>query len=126
MISEQNKGVEALPEFMRESFIKTPPITGDRLDMITEDMKTQNVYQQLPQRQVVPETVMPHTGGGIDYSLIKTIIDESVSRQLKSLNESTGPTMRGMRFINGNAFQFVDNKGNLYEAVLKLKKRAKQ
>ena len=118
----QVKGLEALPEYMRESFEKMPPITGDRLDMLTKNMPK---AQQVQPKQVVTETVIP-TSSGIDYSLIKTIIDESVSRHLNTLNESAGPTMKGMRFINGNTFQFIDNKGNLYEGVLKLKKKAKQ
>ena len=122
VLSEQTgsvKGVDALPEYMRESFIKTPPLTGDnsRLDSLTKDL------QQVQQRQVLKETVIP-TSNGIDYSLIKAIIDESVSRHMKTINESSAPAMKGMRFINGNTFQFIDAKGNLYEGVLKLKKKA--
>ena len=126
VLSEQTgsvKGVDALPEYMRESFIKTPPLTGDnsRLDSLTKDLQ-QNV-QQVQQRQVLKETVIP-TSNVIYYSLIKAIIDESVSRHMKTINESTAPAMKGMRFINGNTFQFIDAKGNLYEGVLKLKKKA--
>lgn len=126
MIAEQSnvKGLEGLPEYLRESFTKTPPLTGDRVAAITKELQQPQVQQQVPQRQVVTETVIPN-GNGVDYSLLKAIIDESISRHLNTLNESTGPTMKGMRFINGNTFQFVDNKGNLYEAVLKLKKKAK-
>ena len=126
MIAEQTnvKGIEGLPEYLRESFTKTPPLTGDRMEAITKELQQPKVQQQVPQRQVVTETVIPN-GNGIDYSLLKVIIDESISRHLNTLNESTGPTMKGMRFINGNTFQFVDNKGNLYEGVLKLKKKAK-
>ena len=72
---------------------------------------------------------MPVTGnvGGIDYSLIKAIIDESVRRQFEEmkkgmLNENF---VRGMRVARGNKIQFLDSAGNLYEGVLTLKKKAK-
>ena len=75
-------------------------------------------YQQQP---------MPNVG--IDYSLIKTIIDESVRNTIKeymgnTLNENTEPRLMGMRIGNGNKIQMIDTKGNLYEGVLKLKKKA--
>jgi hypothetical protein len=70
----------------------------------------------------------PQTGG-VDYSLIKLIVKECVKESLAEmkgsmLTESSSPSFRGMRIADGNKFQFIDSKGNLYEGVLKLKKMA--
>lgn len=64
----------------------------------------------------------PQQHGGIDYSIIKAIVNECIKENLKeSLNEST---VRGFKVANGNKIQFVDTKGNLYEGTLTLKKKA--
>ena len=56
---------------------------------------------------------------------VRQIIKETVMACMKQMNENTNtPSFRGMRFCDGNVFQFIDNKGNLYEGTLKLKKRA--
>lgn len=72
-----------------------------------------------------------NSGGGIDYSLISKLIDESISRHLSEmkktvLNESSGAgnNFIGMKFCDGNKVQFVDAKGNLFEGVFKLKKKS--
>ena len=66
------------------------------------------------------------SSSGIDYTIIKAIIDESVRRNLdeymqKTLNESKND-MKLLRLSKGNKIQVVDSKGNLYEGVLSLKK----
>lgn len=59
----------------------------------------------------------------IDYSLIKTIIDESVKRNISEMKKTmiTESNVSLMRITNGNKIQVVDAKGNLYEGILKLK-----
>ena len=74
-------------------------------------------------------TEMASAVSGIDYSLIKTIIDESIRRNLddikkEMLNENN--SVRGVRIAKGNKIQMMDAKGNIYEGVLKLKSRNKQ
>lgn len=138
MIQEQHtqpvQNFDNLPSGLRESFMKQPPIVIDNTDAMNpmsvieknlsvkrqnlNEVKQQNIMNNLP------------TNGSIDYTIIKAIIDESVKRNLSEmggmLNESNTSTFRGMKFCPGNKVQFVDNKGNLYEAVFTLKKRAKQ
>lgn len=132
-------GANRLPKSIRESFAKRPPMSGDDIDSTPIGRITQTLRKtvQQPQRQVIneqryapqPQQYIPQ-GGGIDYSLIKSIIDESVRRNIDEiknslLNESVSmPAFRGMKIGDGNRIQFLDSKGNLYEGVLKLKRKA--
>lgn len=123
------KGIDALPEYLRESFRDMPPIQGDisSVDPLSTLEQTLGIQQQ---RQIVSENLMPQVPqnvGGIDYSLIKTIVDESVKKSLAKMQkalvtENTG--IKGLHIGAGNKIQFLDSKGNLYEGVLTLKKRA--
>ena len=60
-------------------------------------------------------------GGGIDYALIKTIVNECIETKLNEvfqkgmLNEGT--TLKGIGLSNGK-IKIVDNKGNVYSAKL--------
>lgn len=129
-----NTNLSKLPKVLQESFKKQKPLTGESMEskiiaevqknLVVEDVPAQSSAQFVNSSQVAP-SINPQ----IDYSLIKTIIDESVKRNLEEmkktmLNESvTTPTFRGMKIADGNKIQFLDSKGNLYEGVLKLKKK---
>lgn len=132
---EINMGkLDKLPDVIKESFIKQPPMSGDGVDNTPLGIATQqlieNTRKSAPVRQA--PVVQTPVSGGIDYSLIKSLIDESVARNLKEilgngmLNESAAPRMMAMAIKSGNKFQFLDSKGNIYEGVLKLKKKAEQ
>ena len=41
----------------------------------------------------------------------------------RTVNESIG-TLKGMKMCGGNKIQFMDSKGNVYEGILTLKKKA--
>lgn len=129
-----NTNLSKLPKVLQESFKKQKPLTGESMEskiiaevqknLVVEDVPTQSSAQFVNRGQVAP-SISPQ----VDYSLIKTIIDESVKRNLEEikktmLNESViAPTFRGMKIADGNKIQFLDSKGNLYEGVLKLKKK---
>lgn len=66
--------------------------------------------------------ITEHTGGGgIDYALIKTIVNECIETKLNEiaqrglLNENT--TLKGIGLSNGK-IKLVDNKGNVFTAKL--------
>lgn len=99
--------VNNLPEYMREEYIKNPPSSTNPLNEVHMPQITQTIPQS----------------AGIDYNYIKYMIKEALQENSKQLNESGMSDFRGMR-ISGNKIQFIDNKGNLYEGVLTLKKRA--
>ena len=83
-----------------------------------------NLPKQQPQ-QVVRENIYVPNNTSIDYSLIKTIVNECISSQMESikqtlLNEST---VKAFTIKDGNKVQFLSKNGDLYEGELKLKKR---
>ena len=67
-------------------------------------------------------------GAGIDYALIKSIVNECIENKLNEmlghglLNEGT--TLKGIGLSNGN-IKLIDNKGNVYSAKLEYKGNTK-
>lgn len=117
-----------LPNAILESFKKMPPMSGDENNGNTMGLLNEiaNSIGAAPQRQMsqVPRNTIneQQTAATIDYSLIKTIVEECFRQyEKKQLNEGV---VRGFKIGTGNKVQFVDSKGNLYEGVLTLKKRA--
>lgn len=125
-----------LPAAILESFQKTPsPVDAFDIDTINaqlhfqEDTPVQQVAKQPVREQQVHQAqqpqYVPQGGGQIDYNYLKYIINECIKENMKGkLNESAGGTIVGMKIAPGNKFQFLDSKGNLYEAQLTLKKKA--
>lgn len=119
-----------LPQAIRESFAKQPPMTGDNIDntplgMVTKNLALENRETNTSDMQQIPRQT--HNSGGIDYSLIKSIIDESVRRHISEVKESilSENTIKGLKISKGNKIQLLDVSGNLYEGVLTLKRKAK-
>ena len=57
---------------------------------------------------------------------LKYLVEEAAKNALSQnmINESKeGNNMLGMKMCEGNKIQFMDSKGNIYEGVLKLKKK---
>ena len=111
-----------LPAAILESFKKAPSMSGEQ--EIVVDTRTPMPSKPMKTESVVTPTV---NNSGIDYSLIRMIVEESINKkisELSMLNESAS-TLKGLKFAEGNKIQFVDSKGNLYEGELKLKKRKK-
>lgn len=87
--------------------------------VIAEEKVTQNT-----------QTSSSNYGGGIDYSLIKTIIDESVRKHISSLKknvltESKGSSLELMT-QQGNTFRFVTSDGKIFEGKLTYKGNLKE
>lgn len=114
-----------LPAAVIESFEKVP-YQGDAFDYnsaaasVLDNMPKQVINEQQYQQPV------NYGNGMINYDTIKYIVNEAVKEALKGrLNESIGGnSFKGMRIAEGNIIQFLDNKGNVYEGKLTLKKRA--
>lgn len=112
-----------------------PPMSGEYREyrennssnpMKQLDVKRKEAQQKRinEQQQMIPQQTVINSQ--IDYNYIKYLIDESIKQHLSNtnlLNESTTPQMVGMKMCEGNKIQFMDSKGNIYEGVLKLKKR---
>ena len=136
-----------MPREIFESFSKNPPMTNGGavsvLDMYhindnlvkestSAPVQPQYTQQIAPRKQVVTETVQQNTGG-VDYSLIKMIVEESVKKYMgalhkKLIKENAQPQgFDSVNLINlGKKFQFVTENGDLYEAELVYKKNLKE
>lgn len=123
-----------LPPGIRESFMQKAPLQYDNsadLNPLNEIDKKLNVKKgsinEVKQKQIMEN--LP-SNGTIDYSIIKMIVDECVKRNLSEMGKGmltegkNSDTFRGMIFKPNNVIQFLDKKGNLYEGVFKLKKKA--
>lgn len=85
-----------------------------------------------PKVRVTEDKVVQNSNnsGAIDYSLIKTIIDESVRKHIGSLkknmiNESKGSSLELMT-QQGNTFRFVTSDGKIFEGKLTYKGNIKE
>lgn len=67
-------------------------------------------------------------GGGIDYALIKTIVNECIEQKFNEMAErgllNEGTTLKGIGLSEGK-IKLVDNKGNVFQAKLEYKGNTK-
>lgn len=136
-----------MPKAVIESFKRNPGKAGSLPSglggSVLDGFKYEPVQPSQPQRSMVTEQyqagmqTMPQTSG-IDYSLIKTIIDESVEKTVKKyvsalskklISEGVGAGNGANKvdtIMLGEKFNFCDTDGNVYEATLKFKKNIKK
>ena len=84
-----------------------------------------------PEKREITE-IRSTGGGGVDYALIKTIVNECIEQKLTEvltelahkgvLNE--GATLQGIGLSAGK-IKLVDNKGNVFQAKLEYKGNTK-
>lgn len=126
---EAPRAAKFLPKEIVEAF-KQNPIGNDPIDTSNEEvqevkqiMKNSN---NLPTQNVLNE----QTTNGVDYGLIKTIIESAVkkyanalSKRIISENKSTAKgnisELKAMKI--GNKFSFISENGDIYEAKLTYK-----
>lgn len=130
VLSEKAMRKSKLPQKIIESIQKNPlninPHTSvlDGLNLSSLTELREETQQQAPASQQV--------GGVIDYSLLKTIINEAVHENVKRymtvlskklLTENTNVndtnTIQAVKF--GDKFSFITENGDVYEATLKYK-----
>ena len=121
-----------LPKEIIESMINNP--INNEMDNIMASMTPENMGIQKnvipqPKKQVIREEVTsaPSQVQGVDYSLIKTIVEDVVRKYSnaiakKVINESKGSDgmLKAMKI--GEKFSFITDSGDIYEATLKKKK----
>lgn len=107
-IKGKKAGLQASAELLRkiEGQNNKPKITENKKPTITEVKTT-----------------------GIDYGLIKSIVESVIDEKLKSLNESitlggNAPTAKILSFKD--KFYFVDNQDNVFECVMEYKGKKKR
>lgn len=124
-LTEENFKTSKLPKEILDEIQKNPLNVNNGMSFIDELIEPLEI-KKVPQRN---NTINNNsTSVGIDYTIIKAIVDESVKRNLTELfgniiNESKNNNyIQLLRIGKGNKIQVLDNKGNLYESVLSLKK----
>ena len=107
-----------------DSFIDKPPMTGENNPyLLNETFVTQ---QQNTQQPIIQERIMQQPSNTqVDYNYIKYLVEDAVKNAISQnvINESKNNNILGMKMCEGNKIQFMDSKGNIYEGVLKLKKK---
>lgn len=92
------------------SFLNDNVVTPSRTIPITE-----STQQYQPQTHTVTS--------GVDYPMIRTIVEEVVKRYAVSLNKRINESKEDVNEIStislGKTFKFLDSKGNIYECVMK-------
>lgn len=83
------------------------------------DQRTNELDGKSPVRRQVTESV--GGGPGIDYALIKTIVNECIEAKFNEMAQrgvlNEGTTIKGIGLSNGK-IKLVDNKGNVFSAKL--------
>ena len=123
---------ENVPLAIREAFQKNPidesqllmstMSGGGDLSFLNEGVTptrtvpiTETVQQVQPQMQTM--------SGGVDYPMIRTIVEEVVKRYAVSLNKRINESKEGLSEVNtialGKNFKFLDKAGNIYECTMK-------
>lgn len=115
----------ALNSQMIESAGGGNPLNNDRLSQMVArakqvDARASELDGKGMKKGRLTETVNSG-GGGIDYSLIKTIVNECIETKLNEVLSkgllTEGATLSGIGLKNGK-IKIVDNKGNVYSAKL--------
>jgi hypothetical protein len=113
---------------MTKNVIDTKPLSNGMPELggsVLDNLK----IQPKQTKKIVNEQIMQpqQISSNIDYSLIKTIVEDCVKKyssalkksilnESKELMKENVGTLQAMKL--GNKFSFVDDEGNLYEAKL--------
>ena len=116
-----------VPSVIRESFQNQPPMSEDvaASSVLDDVFGLENLQPQMKQQiteQATPRQQSYTTGGGIDYPMIRTIVEDIVRKYTQSLKKNLVTEGTGGAEVNtialGKTFKFLDSKGNIYEAKL--------
>ena len=116
-----------VPSIIRESFQNQPPVSENMTtSSVLDDMFSLEDLQPRGKQQIT-EQVAPvqqsFTTGGVDYPMIRTIVEDIVRKYAQSLKKNLVTEGVGGAEVNtialGKTFKFLDNKGNIYECTMK-------
>ena len=117
-----------VPSVIRESFQNQPPMSEDvaASSVLDDVFGLENLQPQMKQQiteQTTPRQQSYATGGGIDYPMIRTIVEDIVRKYTQSLKKNLVTEGTGGAEVNtialGKTFKFLDSKGNIYECTMK-------
>ena len=98
-------------------------------NMDTEELERQ-VPVQMPRRQLSESAPVIQTAApaGIDSNYLKFLVKEAVKECMDEMKQEilSESKLQGLKIGNNNTIMLVDQRGNLYEAKMTLKKKAQQ
>lgn len=129
VMTQQSVNRSRVPDFIKKSMmtenIDTTALSSnplDRMDLSRFQKKEVAPRQQITEQVSAPQ--IPATSTGIDYPLIRAIINECIDNKFKelgltkeTLNENTLKTIH----LKSGGIKLVDNSGNIYAAQLEKK-----
>jgi len=116
-----------VPSIIRESFQAQPPVNDiTNTSSVLDGMFDLGSLQSEKKQRVTEQARQPqqaYTTGGVDYPMIRSIVEEIVRKYAQSLNkkiinENAGGGAEVNTIALGKTFKFLDSKGNIYEAKL--------
>lgn len=123
-------GVNNVPSVILESFKKNPINEYDSLGMLGEqsDSSVLDIIDNgSKSRKRIAESEKPvvqTTSVGIDYPMIRTIVEDTVKKQMsaftkKILNEGRGEMNELSTISIGKTFKFLGKNGDIFECAMK-------
>ena len=118
--NEQTAASSNLPDKIKESML------NERIDMsgldpngsVLDSMDLRPQPKRRPKQQVNEQLYAPQVqSGGIDYSLIKAIVNECLRENLSGLLTESAGQLKTV-IVKGGTISLVDNGGNVYAAKL--------
>jgi hypothetical protein len=131
VMKRHNKMPKSILESFQKDPGKSPQSNLSVLSSLPQEMFTEENVHQKPMRTESRQSIV-QSSSPIDYSLIKTIINESVQESVKKyvsamskklINEGIGNGSSNdlIAMKAGKTFSFIDKQGNVYECILKKK-----
>ena len=136
LVTEEVESKSKLPKTVLESFKANPgtPFMESENEMqmtsVLDGLELESLDELRNEKKRMSEQTNMNSGQ-IDYSLIKTIINECVQENVKKyvsamtkklLNESVSVTPDNVKAVKiGDKFSFITESGDVYEATLKFK-----
>lgn len=139
-----------LPDMIKESIAKNPlnlsPVEDPKMDALTERLtkampgiqKSMGILNQLDnadkqkQKTINETTQSTKTNGGVDYEMIKMIVENAVEKKFNEyrgvINESVNSNATGNLYVMklGEKFLFLDDQDNVYECQMTYKGKNKK
>lgn len=125
-----------LPKQILESMLNNPinvtPASAG-FGSVLEGIDTEELERQAPvQRQrrklneSAPQQMPMMQPAGIDSNYLKFLVKEAIAECMEDLKKEilSENTLRGLKIGAGNKVALIDQKGNLYEGTMQLKKKA--
>ena len=103
---------------------------GSVLGALDTDELERSVPAQMPRRRLneasQPQQMSMMQPAGFDSNYLKFLVKEAVKECMEEMKSEilSESTLKGIKIAGGNKIMLVDQKGNLFEAAMTLKKKA--